>query len=160
MSATATQIYTPAEIADWVLVSAKAKGELITPLKLQKLVFYAQAWMLALKDRPLFAEDFQAWMHGPVLRSLYDRHRAFAYEAVPVPDEAPEIDEEAAVLLRDVMDAYVVHTATELVDLTHKEEPWITARGGLPPEARCENIIPKDHIARYYRQMYQELDGE
>ena len=63
------------KIADYFIGLSNETGSLITNLKLQKLVYYAQAWSLALNNEELFADDFQAWVHGPVLVSLYDRYR-------------------------------------------------------------------------------------
>ena len=57
----------PASLANFLLVTCRESGEVLTNLKLQKLMYYSQAWHLALRDIPLFNEDFQAWVHGPVL---------------------------------------------------------------------------------------------
>jgi uncharacterized phage-associated protein len=153
--------YTPGQIADWFLGAFdRSAGDVITPLKLQKLVYYAQAWSLALRGRPLFDEDFQAWMHGPVLCSLRKRFVGRGWEALGRPEEMPALDEETESLLRDVLSTYGEHSARALEALTHNEEPWIRARGSLPPEARCREIIPKDHMRSYYRHLYEALDAE
>lgn len=65
--------YTASQIAKWLLSAIdRDSGDSITPLKLQKLIYYAQAWSLALPERayPLFDEDMQAWAHGPVVESV------------------------------------------------------------------------------------------
>jgi uncharacterized phage-associated protein len=48
----------------------------IDQMKLQKLLFYAHAWYLAYNDRPLFAEDIEAWPWGPVVRPVYYQTRS------------------------------------------------------------------------------------
>ena len=65
---------TISDIADYFITKNHEYGDYITNLKLQKLVYYAQAWYLAFLDKPLFDEDFEAWVHGPVNRDLYDRY--------------------------------------------------------------------------------------
>lgn len=67
----------PNSVSDYLLVENRERGENLTNLKLQKLLYYAQAWHLALRNAPLFDEDFQAWVHGPVLPSQYLRFRSF-----------------------------------------------------------------------------------
>ena len=64
---------TAERVADYIIRSAHESGELITNLKLQKLVYYAQAWHLALFDEPLFDDPIEAWVHGPVVSSLYSK---------------------------------------------------------------------------------------
>ncbi len=64
------------KIADYFIGLSNETGSLITNLKLQKLVYYAQAWSLALNNKELFPEDFEAWVHGPVLVKLYNKYRS------------------------------------------------------------------------------------
>lgn len=159
--AKAIPIYKPEQIADWFLLNVdREKGDLITHLKLQKLVYYAQAWSLALFDRPLFEEDFQAWMHGPVLPSLYHRHKDYKYEPLPAPEGAVDLDPDTEALLTDLLNTYGEKSAKALEELTHQEEPWIRARGGLSIEEYCREIIPKDHMKEFYRRLYDEVDNE
>ena len=51
------------------------QGDSISNLRLQKLMYYAQGYLLALKDRPLIHEEFEAWEHGPVIPGLYNSFR-------------------------------------------------------------------------------------
>ena len=151
-------MYQPGEIADWFLAAVdRGAGDSITHLKLQKLVFYAQAWALALLGRPLFDEEVQAWAHGPVVPSLWLRFRDHRWDALPPPRELPELDPETTELLADVMDTYGEHSASRLEELTHSEEPWIRARRGRAPEERCTEIIPKEHMRDFYRALYDRV---
>lgn len=155
-------MYFASDIADWFLASVdREAGESITHLKLQKLIYYAQAWSLALRDKPLFEEDFQAWAHGPVVRSVYDRFSGSAWMALAAPEEdLAEFDEDTIYLLEDIFDSYGEMGAKQLEELTHSEEPWIEARGSLSPEARSENIISKVSMTRFYRDLYNQTDDE
>lgn len=151
-------MYTPHQVADWFLNAVdRSAGDLITHLKLQKLVYYAQAWSLALLERPLFDEDVQAWAHGPVVPSLWRRFRAHGFDPLPPAADTPSFDPETEALLADVMHAYGEHSARALEDLTHSEEPWRAARGSLPPEARCTTPISMEHMRTFYGALYQRI---
>lgn len=69
------------DVADFFLAFANECGDFMSNLRLQKLVYYAQAWHLANYDTPLFEEDFEAWIHGPALPALY--HHYEGYGRVP-----------------------------------------------------------------------------
>ncbi len=150
--------YSAKAIADWFLASVdRTAGDALTHLKLQKLVYYAQAWALVLLDRPLFEEEVQAWAHGPVVPSVWQAFREHGWEAIPPPDERPRVDGETQELLRDVLGTYGERSATALEALTHREDPWLLARGDLPPEARSAAVIPKEHMRSFYSALYQRL---
>jgi uncharacterized phage-associated protein len=152
-------MYTALEIANWIRNAVdRGAGDSITHLKLQKLVYYAQAWSLALLGRPLFDEDVQAWTHGPVVPSVWHHLKDHRWDALPPAAHAVELDPETEELLRDVMDTYGEHSAKALEDLTHSEEPWIRARGGLPIEARSAAVIPKAHMRRFYGDLYAKIE--
>jgi len=154
-------MYQANQIADWFLNAVdRDAGDSITHLKLQKLVYYAQAWSLALLDRPLFEEDFRAWAHGPVVPSVWHRFRDQRWEAIPAAGTTHAFEAEVEDLLRDVLRAYGEKSAKALEDLTHAEEPWIRARGSLPPEAKSTAIISKQVMKTYYKRLYDELEQQ
>ena len=140
------------DVADWFINQVdREAGETITPLALQKLVYFAQAWYLANKGEPLFADQFQAWAHGPVVRSLFDRFKHLTWEAIPPIDEAKPIKGEARRFLRLVYERYGGYGAKKLEKKTHeKGGPWDQVRGDLPAEARCERVIPNEIIRDFY----------
>ncbi len=70
------------EIADYFIWLANNTGSFISNLKLQKLVYYAQAWYLAIHDQPLFNEEFEAWIHGPVIPVLYQKYKTFSWKPI------------------------------------------------------------------------------
>jgi uncharacterized phage-associated protein len=127
-------MYHANDIAAWFLRRIdRGAGDSMTHLKLQKLVYYAQSWSLALLDRPLFDEDVQAWRHGPVARSVYDRYNRYGWNAIPTPTWEPEIDAVTQSLLEDIHRIYGGRLASELEKLSHDEQPWKTA-GGISPQ--------------------------
>jgi uncharacterized phage-associated protein len=154
-------MYTALQVADWFRNAVdRGAGDSITHLKLQKLVYYAQAWALVLLGRPLFAEDVQAWAHGPVTPSVWRHFKDQRWESLPPAQQVVEFDDATEELLRDVMTSYGERSGTALEDLTHSEEPWIRARNGLPVEARSTAIIPKEHMRRFYGDLYARIEEE
>ena len=60
------------------------------------------------------------------------------------------LSEDETALIEAVLENYAHLTGDQLEEMTHNEDPWRAARGNLPPQARCENIISDDLMARYY----------
>jgi len=121
----------------------------MTAMKLQKLVYYSQAWALVLLGRPLFSEEFRAWREGPVCGPLYHGHRGqFLVSSWPGNPDALRQDEADAV--RRVLCAYGDKNASWLSDLTHREQPWIDARKGLGPGENGTIVITKESMRTYY----------
>lgn len=152
-------MYSAVEIGNWFLCSIdRDAGDSITHLKLQKLVYYAQAWSLALLKRPLFDEDFEAWAHGPVAPSLYQEFKGNGWEALGLPSVCTPLDEDTEELLSQVWDVYGQHSAKHLEALTHREAPWLEARGGLPPEVLSSKAISKELMGAFYLELYERLN--
>ena len=147
---------TPSKIADYFIRTANEVGSPITNLKLQKLVYYAQAWSLALRDRTLFEDDFEAWVHGPVTRQLWDEYKTLRWQ--PIVKDVPNItfDQDVENFLKEVVQVYFACDAYELERMTHEEAPWREARGNLPPDAPCSNVISKDRMASFYKELAQQ----
>jgi uncharacterized phage-associated protein len=146
------------ELCDYILVKASEAGMALNLLKLQKLVYYAEAWFQAFYDRPLTGGAFQAWVHGPVSRALYDRFRddRSLYSAVDEMDVRPTFDLNAIDLderrhVDAVLEVYGSFTGSQLEEMTHNEEPWLQARGDRRPSERCEAVIDPVIMGRYYR---------
>jgi len=125
--------------------------------KLQKLVYYCQAWSLVWDNQPIFNERIEAWANGPVCRELYTKHKGL-YEVRPeskIWDSASidiltsdEIDTMNAII-RDYGDM----KGYELRALTHMEDPWLLARGDTPEMQACENEIIHESMRLYYGSL-------
>lgn len=134
------------DVAAYIL---KRQGGM-SAMKLQKLVYYSQAWSLARRGIPLFQESVRAWAHGPVVWELYEQHRGqFAVSTLPQGDAAA-LDEPQAQLVDWVLDRYGPQSAKQLSDLTHAERPWVEARGQTPPGGRSFAEISHHTMRAYY----------
>ena len=155
-----TAKYTALDIAHWFTANIdRDAGDSITHLKLQKLVYYAQAWALALLERPLFDEDMQAWAHGPVAESVYHEFKVHSWGALPAPESVPDMEADDVEHLHSILSVYGDFSAKHLEAMTHAESPWREARGDIPPEARSTAIIPKPHMAEFYASLYAKADA-
>lgn len=152
-------MYTARQIGKWFMDNTDFEaGSFITPLKLQKLLYYVQAWGLALYDNRVMNESFEAWAHGPVIPETYFQLNKFGYHPIDPNDsffEDAEIDETTIHLLEQIRDIYGIYDGKYLEELTHQETPWIETRGDLSPEARCNAVIPEDTMRKYYLEMQQ-----
>lgn len=132
----------------------------MTTMKLQKLVYYSQAWSLVWDEKRLFEEKIEAWANGPVIRNLFDYHRGM-YEISSMPLGNPRLlNQEQQDTVDAVLEYYGHRSAQWLIELTHMEDPWIQARKGLPKLERGNRIIPLDAMADYYSSLLVEDDGE
>ena len=151
-------------VSEYFIAKADADaGDLMTHLKLQKLLFYAQGWHLALFGKPLFHCNFEAWTHGPVCIdawNLYKHRRCESIGLESVKGAAKMLTDETKSFLDEVWRVYGQFSAKRLEDLTHQESPWIEARKGLPPEAVCHNVISMKSMKNHFKKMMKVPRGE
>jgi uncharacterized phage-associated protein len=106
-------------------------GDLISNLKLQKLVYYAQGFSLAINGEPLFDGTIEAWDHGPVVRDLYHEYKKFGPDPIPPEENLEEVKQrftsDQLELLEDVFYVYGQFSAWKLRNMTHEEPPWENA---------------------------------
>jgi uncharacterized phage-associated protein len=125
----------------------------LSAMKLQKLVYYAQAWSLVWDDRPLFRARIEAWANGPVAPELYRHHRgAFQVAAWPFGD-AGNLNAGERGTVNGIINFYGNRSPQWLSDLTHMESPWIRARKGLGPNEAGTNEITLASMAEYYGSL-------
>ena len=129
----------------------------ITHLKLQKLIYYSQAFHLAMKDKPLFDEEIVAWKHGPVEVTAYEKYKACGFHPID-PEEGmdsidTEIDAYSIPAISVILDAYGNMSAVALMEKTHREKPWqdAFARGS-------GTVIPKEVMQSYYKDFLTAND--
>jgi len=78
-------MHNPLAIANYFIELAKNDANLVSPMKLQKLVYFALGWCLALADKPLINEKVEAWQYGPVVGSLYREFKKYGNEGITSP---------------------------------------------------------------------------
>jgi uncharacterized phage-associated protein len=130
----------------------------ITTMKLQKLVYYSQAWSLVWDESPLFNEKIEAWASGPVVRELYNVHKG--WYLISSHDFHYGDTDKLTVGQKETIDAvltaYGSKPAQWLSDLTHMEDPWNIARQGITPGENSENEITQAMMLEYYSSLPPE----
>ena len=147
-------------VADYICFTLISLGENPTLLKLHKLLYYVQAWHLAFYGTPLFIGKFQAWVHGPVSPDLYQRYKSYKNMFSLI--EEDDISRDFSSLLEDcryhiesVLESYSHLSGTQLEELTHKEQPWLQARGNAGVYDRSTKDISENDMMNYYRRMQE-----
>jgi uncharacterized phage-associated protein len=134
------------DVAKYIL---EKKGPMTT-MKLQKLVYYSQAWSVVWDEKPIFGEKIQAWASGPVVRELYDEHKGMFQIPSLNKGNTDNLKAEEKETIDVVLQAYGDKPAQWLSDLTHMEKPWNEAREGIPIGQNCENEITLASMSEYY----------
>lgn len=149
--------YSASEIANWFLgfnqyIESISDSDGISNLKLQKLLYYAQGFHLALLNKPLFDESIEAWDHGPVVPEVYHKYKSFGSSPIisNVEFDLNSIDLETQKLLELVYDTFAIYSAWGLRNLTHQESPWIEARES------GSSLITQETIKTFFDENYQD----
>ena len=136
------------DVAAFIL---EKQGEM-SAMKLQKLVYYSQAWSLVWDDEPLFAEEIQAWANGPVIPALYARHQG-RFKVKEWQGDPNKLTDPQRETIMKVLEFYGPLTPQVLSDLTHTERPWLNARSGLAVGDRGSRVISLADMAEYYSSL-------
>ena len=150
------------DVALFFIALAQDAGELLTHMKLQKLIYYAQAWHLGNFGEPLFEGRFEAWTHGPVCPEIYHEYKQYQNKEISYPNQdvcdsatgclsdiAAKLPEEICGFLNSIADDYMNFTAYQLRAMSHKENPWMEASKG-------QDEITVDSMLRYYSELVIE----
>ncbi|MCU7816541.1 MAG: DUF4065 domain-containing protein [Candidatus Thiodiazotropha sp. (ex Lucinoma kastoroae)] len=138
------------DVAEYIL----QQTGVVTTMKLQKLVYYCQAWSLVWDEKPMFKEDIEAWANGPVVRELYESHKGqFDVPKGFIGGDTSKLIDEQKETIDAVLTYYGLLTSQTLVNLTHAEDPWKDARKGIPETARSNNEISLASMAEYYGSL-------
>lgn len=130
------------DVADYIL---SKQGSMPTK-KLQKLVYYAQAWSLVWDRRALFAEEIEAWDQGPVVRPLFYAHQRLRQVTAPLGGNPQCLDSTARETIDAILAQYGLYDGDKLGDMTHAEAPWMETP---------RNCV----ISRQVMQNYYEIKG-
>lgn len=135
----------------------EVKGEMPV-VKLQKLLYYSQAWSLVWDGAPLFQENIEAWINGPVIPVLYELHKGrFSIQSSDIPSASSDnLTSNQKDTVEHVLNYYGDKSPQWLSDLTHLEDPWKKARKGLAANERGNNLISLADMSEYYSSMPPE----
>lgn len=168
-------MYSSIAIANYFLDLAEAEDQYLTPLKLQKLVFIAHGWHLALYEEPLIWERVEAWRWGPVISPVYDEFKYYGNHPITgrgttirrmsqdprdIIEDIPEVDAndiKTREFLDKVWEVYGKYTGTQLANLTHtKKSPWHQVWYEKNKGARDKAVINDSIIQHYYTNSPNE----
>lgn len=136
--------------------------ETTTTMKLQKLLYYCQGWHLAWDGVPLFKDRIEAWANGPVVRSIYRRHRKRFTLSHPWPKsgDPDRLGQDETETVEAVLDGYGDWSAQQLTRSTHREPPWINARRGIAPGMPGTKEISLRDMQDYFAGLLGSLGFE
>ena len=147
--------YPVIQIANQLLLySADKGGELMTNMKLQKMLYYQQGFHLAYFGTPLFEEDIEAWMYGPVVPTVYDRYKSNGRNGIE-PDRGLDFSfgqKKELALFNEVCKVYGAYSAIGLMNMTHEEMPWKST-----PIGEGEgHIIAKEKMQSFFKKRLKD----
>ena len=140
----------------------------LTPMKLQKLLFYVQSWYFKYRGKPLFDDTFCRWNYGPVIPSIYHEFKGYGAGLIQAPGSTiaprataqnpyafevvvPEInwnDTDAVGFIEEAIRVYGPHSGWQLSQMTHQNgTAWQVSGepdgGPIPLEIMANNIHPE-----------------
>mgnify|MGYP002620145647 FL=1 len=144
------------DVADWFLLKGNMSNK-----KIQKLCYYAEAWSLTLLDQDIADHsEFEAWVHGPVNRTLYQIYDGYGWNLLTITnyEEVKSrlellFSSEQVEVLEAVWDTYGEYGADQLEALTHTERPWLEQRTGLGKFESSHNVISSTTMKEYYNSI-------
>lgn len=134
------------QVAEFFLqLSEPEVGDILSNLKIQKLVYYAQGFHLAMYDTPLFDEQIVAWEHGPVVEALYHEFKVYGSNPIPQPEDfdVNQFSTEQIELLKEIYEVYGQFSAWKLRNMTHSEQPWLATERN--------QVIDNALLAEYFK---------
>ncbi len=137
------------------------KTEDITPLALQKLLYYSQAFNKLFNDEFLFEDDCEAWVHGPVYRETYEEFRHYQFNAIDGQVYANlynqiDISFKEREVLDSVIESFGCYSGKILEEMTHMERPWVETRGDLSENEPCNFVIDKHLMEQYFNEVKEK----
>lgn len=140
------------------------RAEEVTPLALQKMLYFIQGIHMVLFDKELFGEDCEAWAHGPVFRDVYEVFKSFKYN--PIDDTRfamfqnrfNELTVEEKKVIDLVVESFGMYSGKVLERITHGERPWLEARANCLPGESSDEVISKDTIKVYFSDVARKYE--
>lgn len=153
------------DIADYIILKIRLEEDnsLFINMKLQKLLFYVQAWSYGINGQAMFVGDFEAWMHGPINREIYNRFSPTKtlYSEISLDDcinKNVSLSEDDAKFIDYILENYSDYSDAELGRLVRSEAPWIETRGNKSQYERCHDIISPLLMEPYYKERWKTIN--
>lgn len=118
----------------------------ITNLELQKFLYYIQALSLITFDKPAYKENILAWDYGPVVYEVYCKYRNYKNNEIDVCTDQ-KLSSGLEEIINIVISSYGKFTGSQLISLTHEEEPWL--------QTKRNTVIEMDLIKDYFERVYE-----
>ncbi|MPM52437.1 hypothetical protein SDC9_99196 [bioreactor metagenome] len=144
--------YNVKDIAAYIVNYSIDNKKYISNLKLQKLLYYVQAYFAVQKNIPCFNEDIEHWRHGPVVREVYSEYKSYFNDDITEKRSVADIEENDKLLINEVVDSYYKYGPWDMVRKTHKEEPWVNTDS--------DDIIEFSEIKKYYGEHEEDVLGQ
>lgn len=143
------------DVSNYVLEYCKKNNiKDCTNKKLQKLLYYIQAWNLVFNDRRMFNSDIKAWLHGPVIETVYYEYKRFGFNPITSKICNTNVIEKNDIeLINSVLNKYGNFDADYLEMRTHIERPWVEAR------KTDKDIITDEGMKTYYSEILKTYDS-
>jgi uncharacterized phage-associated protein len=125
----------------------------VDAMKLQKLLYYSQAWSLVWDEKPLFSAKVEAWANGPVVRTVFKTYQGQYKVSRALEGDKTALTEDERSTVDAVLNFYGGKDGFFLSELTHRERPWMDARTGLAPGEKSDREITKAAMRDYYGSL-------
>lgn len=122
--------------------------------KLQKICYYMYSWYLAIYERKVADVQFEAWVHGPVSREIYNMYKRYGWENIPSYQGFLAVNEQLIEFAKDIWCVYGKYSADQLESFTHAELPWKKAREGYGSYESSEVLLDDKDIYAYFNRKY------
>ena len=132
----------------------------ITPLALQKSLYYVQGFYYAFNDKFLFEEDCQAWAHGPVYPEVYFKYKHYKFDPIESKIEVSDtiFTSSELIIMENVVKHFCCYSGKVLEKFTHSEYPWLETRGEIPELESSTEIIKKEYIGKYFKDVKEKYN--
>lgn len=138
------------DIANKIIINTDSdKGDIVSNLKLQKMMYYLQGFNLAFFEEKLFDEDIEAWQYGPVVPVVYNNFKSFGKGAITVSNEIEEVilNDEQEDVFKQVLEEYGKFNAIRLMEMTHQELPW--------KSTEIQQVIDPELMKDYFKTLIE-----
>lgn len=121
-------MYMVRDIAEYVIWYSEKQDLGISNLKLQKILYFIQAYFLICSGKPCFCEKIEAWDFGPVVPGIYRRYKQYGGTDIPrIPEKEPCLAQSDKERINKVVDKFADYSAADLTEITQKQLPWMEA---------------------------------